>query len=283
MSRINTKPVISCLCISNHRPHHLRKAIACFMAQTYPNKELVILSEKPDPEYEALIAPYSTESIKYYNVGGPKLTLGECRNMAIEKSTGDYFCIWDDDDWYHAQRLEIQLEEILRSNKSASVLTFCLLFDSVNKAAHLSLPVLPPQTLMCKKSIVTKDIMYPPWNREEDAYFFYTLVVNNILYPIINPILYIYVFHGGNTWNLEHFALSQGYKMSDEATRIIGDIVEGNYSCEEGSGLLSDPRILGELNYLYDFRLPAMFKDGMPKPEPVNAEESNPDQYFLSF
>jgi glycosyltransferase involved in cell wall biosynthesis len=36
----------------------------------------------------------------------PGRTLGSLRNLDIEMAQGEYVCQWDDDDWYHAGRIE---------------------------------------------------------------------------------------------------------------------------------------------------------------------------------
>jgi glycosyltransferase involved in cell wall biosynthesis len=257
------KPLISCLCISNGRAKHLKKAIAYYKAQTYPNKELIIVSGKHDLEYEEVIESWSDNSIKYHYHQNDSLTLGELRNVAIEKSNGEYFCVWDDDDWYHYKRLEIQFKELIKSKKKGVVLPYVILLDAVNKEAHLSVPVLPPASLLCKKSIITQELLYPSRNKAEDTVFLYTLFQKNLLYPLTNPILYIYVYHGNNTWNLEHFSRPRGYKFSETATQLIMDVVDGKYSCKEASVLLGSSKMLAEMDYFGGFIMPDTTKKGI--------------------
>ena len=42
-------PRVSCVCVSQNRPHFLKKAISYFKHQTYPNKDLVIVYEGDEP------------------------------------------------------------------------------------------------------------------------------------------------------------------------------------------------------------------------------------------
>src|SRR5687768_13464892 len=126
------KPLVSCLCISQNRPEFLKNAISCFIAQSYTDKELVVVSRRYDPEYDQIISRLSDGSVKYYGLNNAdQLTLGELRNIAIEKSAGDFFCTWDDDDWYHNKRIEKQLQGIFDGKKSGTILPYCLLFDKV--------------------------------------------------------------------------------------------------------------------------------------------------------
>ena len=48
-------PLISCLCVTRARVPLLKRAVACFHAQTYPQKELVLLYEHDDRETAAFI------------------------------------------------------------------------------------------------------------------------------------------------------------------------------------------------------------------------------------
>ena len=51
----NQLPLISCICVTREKPSLLKRAIDCFLAQTYPNKELVILYEDDDYATEELV------------------------------------------------------------------------------------------------------------------------------------------------------------------------------------------------------------------------------------
>lgn len=69
------------------------EALACFLAQSYPNRELIILNNHPEP----LFCPYGRVTI--YNE--PKYpTLGHCRQRLLELARGELCRTWDDDDLY---------------------------------------------------------------------------------------------------------------------------------------------------------------------------------------
>lgn len=248
---MSRKPLVSCLCVSNNRAGYLKKAISYFISQTYANKELIIVSAKHNREYEKILANYATEPIAYYGSqdSTQELTLGELRNLAIERSKGEYFCIWDDDDWFHYRRIEIQMREVFKYKKEGSILPFCMMFDSVNQNAYLSNLILPPGSILCKKSSITKDLLYPALNKAEDSYFLNNLFTKNILYPLINPVLYIYIYHGENTSGLAHFNKLRGNKLSNEIGLLINDVVENKYSYEHASRLLGSTKVLRELDY----------------------------------
>lgn len=94
-------PLISCICATYGRPSHLEEAIACFLNQTYPNKELIILNSLPDQELR-----FDHPQVKIINLSRRPATLGECRNMAIQQCSGEWLVTWDDDDIYLPNHLQ---------------------------------------------------------------------------------------------------------------------------------------------------------------------------------
>ncbi len=248
------EPLISCLCVSSGRPRHLEKAIKYFISQTYPNRELIVISEHVSEEYNLIVQSFHDTRIKYYSLDKPyKVSQGELRNFSLEKANGAFFCNWDDDDWYHCRRLEIQFAAALKMRKAGSVLPYCLLYDAINKNAYLSAPFVPPGSVLCKKSVLNNTIQHPHINKQEDFDFLKQLFSANLLYPLVNPVLYIYVYHGLNTTN-ELFAqqFKDGYALSGETSELIGQVVNSEYSPEISSDLL-DHSVLVEMNYFHNY------------------------------
>lgn len=84
---------VSCLMATHGRWSKVCEALACFLSQDYPFKELVILNNHPQPlrfdhpEVRILNEP------RYPN-------LGACRNRLIDFVNGEFVRTWDDDDLY---------------------------------------------------------------------------------------------------------------------------------------------------------------------------------------
>ena len=97
------KPLISCICITADRLSFVERAIKCFQAQTYPNKELII--------YDTGVESVPVRDIRgvgfYSGVGA---TVGQLRNLAIARSSGRIIAHWDDDDVSHPMRLGEQFD-----------------------------------------------------------------------------------------------------------------------------------------------------------------------------
>src|SRR5262245_29017995 len=85
------------------------QALACFLAQTYPAKELVILDDADDPSFpnkEGL--PRDDASIRY--LVGARRTIPIKRNLIAEAAAGELICHFDSDDWQHPERLSTQVK-----------------------------------------------------------------------------------------------------------------------------------------------------------------------------
>ena len=104
-------PKISCLTITKNRLALLKQAIQCFANQSYPNKELVIVSDG-DNYFNASVQRYldnlEMDNVIFKTISDTNNSLGKLRNLAWDSATGDFVCQWDDDDQYHPKRLEIQ-------------------------------------------------------------------------------------------------------------------------------------------------------------------------------
>ncbi len=249
-------PLISCLCITRNSIKLLRRAINCFKAQTYPVKEMVIVYESDDVHIKNYLQTVSDDNIFYYEVpSDPKLPLGELRNISVEKCSGEYFCQWDDDDWYSSNRLEVQYEAIVKNCKGASMLSYWLMFDSKTNTAYLSSFRLWEGSILCRKSIIKEETKYASMEKSEDTALLKQLIESNYIFPVIKPNLYIYVFHGKNTWDYNHFNIfyRKSLKLSPAASSLIRDVLEEKYSVESATCLLNESDFLQEIVYRYNF------------------------------
>lgn len=245
---MTVSPLVSCLCVSNNRPQHLKKAVTCFFAQTYQNKELIVVSRDYDPCYASILADFPNDSLRYLTLDA---NLGQLRSFAIEQSRGEYFCVWDDDDWYHYRRIELQLEAAIKNKKDGSNLPFYILYNAVEKQAYMSKPLPPTASVLCKRSLNDSDLLYLPLDKAEDTMILPKLNQLNALYPLIDAVLYVYIYHGKNTWPMEHFHWFCGRRFSEDTQALIADVVTNKYSCEHGSELLNNSAILKEFDYYH--------------------------------
>lgn len=72
------------------------RALACWLLQDYPNRELIILNSHAVPlKYQGTVPP----GLRIYNEPCHS-TLGDQRNRLLSLARGDFIRTWDDDDIY---------------------------------------------------------------------------------------------------------------------------------------------------------------------------------------
>jgi len=226
-----THPLISCICVTDNRIDFLKRAITCFDNQNYPNKELVISYPKSDHNTKSFLNELlKTSLINILRVERDKEeTIGNARNLAILKCHGDYICVWDDDDWYHPSRLSFQFNSMQTSGVgyNASVLTSVILFDSITKKSYQSSHYTWENTLLCRKEFILQN-QYAHRNKGEDTHIIQFLENKRFLHHVDQaPFLYVYIFHGGNTWDYEHYKhlTSKGALLDEEVNQTIMSVL----------------------------------------------------------
>jgi hypothetical protein len=209
VSSFEEQPLISCLMVTANRAVIARVAIECFSEQTWPNKELVIIDDGVE-DYSDLIASFDcADLVRYIKLqpANPRLSLGELRNFSIEEARGEWCVQWDDDEWYHPERLAVQLNAAVQADVGASALKWTLMHVKDDSDQSLTFRgdsgIATPGTLMFRKG----DERYPHLARNEDGIFLRNVKDSNGLVVLDenHSYLFIRVFHGSNTWEKDHF------------------------------------------------------------------------------
>lgn len=246
-------PLISCICVTKNRPGRLKRAIALFDSQTYPEKELVVVCDADDVESQHIVATAPTEAKLV--LGAPSLSLGTLRNLGISRARGEFFCQWDDDDWYHQDRLSQQLAALRENSQEACVLTNWIIFDESSSRSYFSAFRFWEGSIMCRRGIMTDQLQYPDCSLGEDTLFVGSLIERVGVYPLVRPGLYIYSIHGTNSWSshAKHFEQikSRSQFLGPSVSRKIEAIVTGKLTVSEGSSYLQSPELLSSLRYSY--------------------------------
>lgn len=86
-------PLISCLMATHGRYSKVCETLTCFLQQTYPNRELVILNNHPVP------LRFVHPLVRILNEPGHP-SLGHCRTRLLTLAEGEFIRTWDDDDLY---------------------------------------------------------------------------------------------------------------------------------------------------------------------------------------
>lgn len=200
---MHDEPLVSCLCVTRHRVPLLRRAVACFQAQTYAQRELVLLHESDDVATRDYAASLHDPAIRVVEVPAmPKLPLGTLRNLAIDAARGACIAQWDDDDWHSPARLQAQVQALLAHQRAGCVLYRWLLYDAVERRAYVSGQRPWEGSLLAWREDVPP---YPALKRLEDTPVVESMFMQNMLVCLDVPELYVYIYHGANTWDDAHW------------------------------------------------------------------------------
>jgi glycosyltransferase involved in cell wall biosynthesis len=101
-------PLVSCIMPTADRREFVPRAIRLFLAQDYPNKELVIIDDGVDPIGDLIP---DLPGIHYHREE-PRRTTGAKRNRACALARGEIIAHWDDDDWMSPGWLRRQIETL---------------------------------------------------------------------------------------------------------------------------------------------------------------------------
>ncbi len=202
---LNGKPapaahLISCLMVSRGEIYPAAFAIECFQKQTYPNKELVIVSANADGQLQRYVEELADSRIRFTRA--PDWTLGTLRNLTIGLARGDLVTTWDDDDLRHPRSLEVQYSALMATDAAM----LCLLRLSLWEPARQRLAL--TQTRPWENSLLAwryKMPEYPSLGKREDSHLMQRIAEKHSVALIDQPELYVYTVHGKNTWESSHF------------------------------------------------------------------------------
>jgi glycosyltransferase involved in cell wall biosynthesis len=120
-------PLVSCIMPTCNRRSFVRQAIAYFLRQDYPHKELIIVDDGSEA-VDDLVPPDANANIRYIRLPA-KTVLGTKRNVACEHAQGSIIAHWDDDDWHAPHRLRYQVEALLGNKADICGIDRLLFYD----------------------------------------------------------------------------------------------------------------------------------------------------------
>jgi glycosyltransferase involved in cell wall biosynthesis len=125
-------PLVSCVMPTANRRAYAPVAIACFLRQTYENRELAILDDGTD-SLENIVP--DDERIIYLRDRKGR-SLDKKRNMLCGLAHGEIICNWDDDDWYDPQRIAEQVMLLEESGKAVTGYHQFFYWDEISRKAY---------------------------------------------------------------------------------------------------------------------------------------------------
>lgn len=179
-----------------------RYAVECFQRQSYPNRELVVVLDDPESALISYLEALNDDRIRLIVLPKVKRTLGELRNISIAQARGEYICQWDDDDLYDPDRIGVQLSALLATHAAACFLSRWTLWWPADRKLAISAARVWEGSMLAHKVRVPD---YPPIPRGEDTEMVAVLQERECLLSLDAPELYIYIHHGNNTFDQQHF------------------------------------------------------------------------------
>ncbi len=218
-------PLVSCLMVTRERFDLARRSVNCFLKQTYPNKELVIIDDDPCDDLERWVGSLRDPQIQFMRLADEGKPLGELREISLQAARGDYVSQWDDDDISHPDRLMSQLVSIAALHADAAFLHRQMLWFPGRRCLGISAYRLLENTMVIKKEKIGS---YQALEKGEDTPLCNDVVREAEVVLCDKPDLYVYIFHGNNTWDEDHFVkiwerASKCYKGSDY-DRVLIDL-----------------------------------------------------------
>ena len=190
--------MISCVMPTADRAPFVRLALRAFAAQTFPDRELIVVDDGERPVRRLCLDVPGVRYIrlKEYTPTGAKLNIG------IEAARGDFIQKIDDDDYYAPRFLASQAGHMPTRGFTRTLVVNCcflILLRGSGAVHHSGHGWQPGGTLYFHKSMWKRN-PFREIRRSSDSSF---IADNNPrIVRICDPERYLLVRHGANTWNL---------------------------------------------------------------------------------
>jgi glycosyltransferase involved in cell wall biosynthesis len=230
-------PLISCLMVTLDRLALAKRSIQCFADQTWPNRELVIVTDGQPlfrQSLERFVASLGLSNVRFVDPGR-RLPLGALRNLSLTHARGEIVCQWDDDDANHPERLRIQAEFMFAQKARASFLGDHLQWIADQRTLSwidwswggiTGMAAIVPGTLMMFRD---PRFRYPeegPYARQGEDSLFLSQLYETVPVTKLDGAgyLHLYEYHGRNTFSREHHLHMANFRKP--APQIFGALAE---------------------------------------------------------
>ncbi len=209
-------PLVSVIVNCYNGEKYLKECIKSIINQTYKNFEIIFWNNNSTDNSERIISEFSDKRIKIFK-SNIKLDLGDSRNKAIQKSSGELITFLDVDDWYLPEKLNLQVKIFEKNKDIGLVFTNYYNYNDISKkkkvsnceilnnniSQHLlddySVGIL---TVMIKKELMIKNQFNVEYNFIEDFDLIFRLSSKTKFYFIELPTSY-YRYHEKNLSKIE--------------------------------------------------------------------------------
>ena len=107
-SQFNNQPLVSVIMNCYNGEKFLRESIDSVINQSYKNWELIFWDNKSEDTSAEIFNSYKDKRLQYF-CAEEHTGLYKARNLAIDKSRGDFISFLDTDDLWDKRKLELQM------------------------------------------------------------------------------------------------------------------------------------------------------------------------------
>jgi glycosyltransferase involved in cell wall biosynthesis/GT2 family glycosyltransferase len=189
------------------RPDFALQAVQYFLAQDYPNTELIVLEDGTSSLAGRLPGD---QRIRHVVTGRAQRSIGAMRNEACQLARGEIVAHWDDDDWYGPGRITRQVAAIGAGEADITALRGSIVFDlaawrfwRLRPDLHRRLFVRDVHggTLVYRRSVWEEKARFPDRSLAEDAVFLEQAMGRGARLRALDAAgVFVYVRHGRNAW-----------------------------------------------------------------------------------
>ena len=152
MFKNKSNKLISIIVNCHNGEKYLKECIKSVLDQTFTNWELIFYDNFSIDNSLSIINSYNDKRLKIYS-SKKFLNLYEARNEAVKKTTGDYICFLDTDDYWEKGKIEEQLLFMENNSKYIMVYSNYYVFDQQKNQKYLIFNSSLPQGAITKKII----------------------------------------------------------------------------------------------------------------------------------
>lgn len=116
---LNKNPLVSAVVNCHNGSKFIHRSLTSIINQSYQNIEIIIWDNASTDETKKLISNFADKRIKYH-YDSIFRNLYDARNQALKKINGQYVCFLDVDDYWSKKKIELQLNNIIKTNSDIS-------------------------------------------------------------------------------------------------------------------------------------------------------------------
>ena len=117
----------------------LNESINSVINQEYQNWELIFWDNKSTDKSSDIVSSYSDLRIKYF-LSDDFTSLGQARNLAISKASGEYIGFLDTDDLWFEDKLKLQIPKFLYDKDVGIVICNTIFFNKHREKVYYKTP-----------------------------------------------------------------------------------------------------------------------------------------------